>query len=77
MTCGLAPLKASEAYSKYGSIGQFQEEFEDTIDNYFEDKSKLSAIGKCGLDFYQLKFSPIKEQLEVLDVHFKMAKRYG
>lgn len=71
-TIGCHPCRANEAVGKGMTVAKYQEEVEKIIDN-LEDKSKLIAIGECGLDYDRFHYADKETQLAVFPFHFDLA----
>lgn len=73
-TIGAHPCRANEVV-KMG-VEKYQEEMEAAIAG-FEDKSKLVAIGECGLDYDRFDYASKEDQLAAFPFHFDLAEKYG
>ena len=56
---------------------EYKAKIESTIEDYFEDKSKLVAIGECGLDYDRFNFADKETQHKVFPFHFDLAEQYN
>jgi Tat protein secretion system quality control protein TatD with DNase activity len=46
ITIGVHPCRATEVFKNKSTVENYQKEIENTIEKYFDDKSKLVAIGE-------------------------------
>ena len=75
ITCGIHPCRASETLKLLNNnIDQIFKEVEEQIIKY---KSKIVAIGECGLDYDRLHYSIKEDQLKLFDTHFNLAQKYN
>lgn len=77
ITIGVHPCRATEVFKNEGTVESYQKAIEDTIENYFKDRSKLVAIGECGLDYDRFQFADKETQLKVFPFHFDLAEKYN
>ena len=76
ITIGVHPCRASEVFKDNGTVESYQKSIEETIETYFQDKSKLVAIGECGLDYDRFTYADKETQLKAFPFHFDLAEKY-
>ena len=73
-TIGCHPCRAKEA-TKMG-VEKYKLKVESIIDG-LKDKSKLVAIGECGLDYDRFHYADKETQLAAFPFHFDLAEKYN
>lgn len=76
MTIGCHPCRANETVENGMTPELYSKKIEETIES-FEDKSKLVAIGECGLDYDRLNYADKETQLKAFPFHFDLAQKYS
>ena len=74
ITCGIHPCRASEALNANQSIDAHINELTSLITKY---KSKVVAVGECGLDYDRLHYSVKEDQLKIFPFHFDLAEQFN
>ncbi|CAI2373901.1 unnamed protein product [Moneuplotes crassus] len=77
MTIGVHPCRATEVYKDEGTVETYHEKIEKTIEEHFVDKSKLVAVGECGLDYDRFHYADKDSQMAAFPFHFDMAEKYN
>jgi TatD DNase family protein len=73
-TAGIHPTRMSDALQKDDAKTIFQK-FSSILDNPL-NRSKIIAIGECGLDYDRLSFSGKEDQNHWADIHFQLSRIY-
>ena len=75
ITCGIHPCRATETLKLYNNdISEIFKAIEEYIIKY---KSKIIAVGECGLDYDLVHYSIKEDQLKLFDKHFNLAEKYN
>lgn len=76
-TIGVHPCRATEVFKNGSTVEEYHKQIESVIDEHFTDKTKLVAIGECGLDYDRLNYADKETQHKVFPFHFDLAQKYN
>jgi TatD DNase family protein len=71
-TIGVHPCRANETKKDGMTPEGYMTKIDETIESW-EDRTRLVAIGECGLDYDRLEYSDKETQLAAFPPHFEMA----